>query len=236
MDDKKKKNLEIKLFYNDQDKIDLIKKVFLDINFYFNFNIEYIFNFDKNIDDLKKIIIEDDFCFVYYSDKFKNLFSWNFYSSIHETNKKFKLIFLLENYSDIDFMLFKNGIDDIIYLNRDYQYIKWKILSLLRRRWSDSHTKHILIHNGVIIDLIKRKVIVNNKDVNITKKEFELLTILVQNFNDTNELISKTKIYNEIYKDKKNDVSRIIDQLVFRLKQKLGKDFIVSKKNSIKIL
>ena len=86
------------------------------------------------------------------------------------------------------------------------------------------------------MDLIKQKVIINEKDVNITKKEFQLLSILVEEFNTTQQIISKQKIYRILYNDTHYDNTRVVDQLIFRLKKKLGPEFIGVEKNGIKII
>lgn len=231
-----RKQLIIKVFWNKNDDVSELKKIFQEIKDYFDFSIEYLSSYDENSANLKEKIKNVDFCFIFQSKKYQDMFSWNLYSTIHENNKEFKLVFLNNSYCENDYILFKNGADDIIYLDKNFQNLKWKFLSLLRRRWDDSHTKHVLIRNGVVIDLLKHKVILNNKEINITKKEFELLAILVEEFNKDSPAISKHKLYKLIYKDNKNDNSRIIDQLFFRLKQKIGKDFFFSEKNTIKII
>ena len=146
------------------------------------------------------------------------------------------MVFLLNEIAETDFQFLKNGGDDIIYLNTDFENLKWKFFSLLRRFWDTSHSKFVLIRNGILVDLIKQKVIINDEEVNITKKEFQLLSILVEEFNTNQQIISKHKIYRQLYNDTHSDNTRVVDQLIFRLKRKLGEGFIKIEKNGIHII
>lgn len=226
--------IKISIILNRNSDVIFFKNLFSWINQYLNIDVNYINDFNKS--KLDEIDSSVDFCFVHFIPDYEPLFAWNFYSTIHEINKKFKMIFILNEFSKTDFNLFKNGGDDIIYMDNDFQFIKWKFFSLLRRKWDESNTKFTLIRNGVVIDLIKRKVIKNNKEINITKKEFQLLAILVEEFNSKRSFTTKQKIYKSIYKDNNIDNSRVVDQLIFRLKNKLGKDFISIEKKGIRII
>ena len=79
-------------------------------------------------------------------------------------------------------------------------------------------------------------MIINDEEVNITKKEFQLLSILVEEFNTNQQIISKHKIYRQLYNDTHSDNTRVVDQLIFRLKRKLGEGFIKIEKNGIHII
>lgn len=230
----KNEKIKIKVVLNPQSDRNLFTSIFAWAQDYLDLEVHYI-DLISNIKDLKKIISNVDFCFVHFYSKYNRLFAWDFYSWMHDINSKFKLIFLTTHNSSKDFQFFKNGADDLIYLDQDYENLKWKFFALLRRFWDTSHSKFTLIRNGILVDLIKQKVIINDKEVNITKKEFQLLSILVEEFNTTQQIISKQKIYRILYNDTHYDNTRVVDQLVFRLKKKLGRDFIGIEKNGIKI-
>ena len=229
------KIINVCFIQNDSTNIDLYKQIFNWSKEYLNFEIQY---FEKeNLNNLEEIWKSNhDFVFVDYDIEFEELFAWNFYSKKHEINREFKLVFLLNQYSDKDYILFKNGADDLVYNNGNFIDIKWKIFSILRIKWDFSHKQTTLIHNGVIIDLVKRIVISNNKEINITKKEFQLLEILVDEFNNKKRFVSKSKIFKQIYNSNIVDNTRVIDQLIFRLKSKFNRDFFqIEPKKGIKI-
>ena len=231
----KKEKIKIKIVLNQESNKELFEKIFTWSSDYLELDVSYIDNIE-NIKDIKKIISNVDFCFIHFYPRYNKLFAWEFYSWMHDINTKFKMIFVVDQFSEEDFQLFKNGGDDIIYLDRSFENLKWKFFSLLRRFWDTSHSKLTLIRNGVLVDLVKQKVIINDKEVNITKKEFQLLAILVEEYNTTQEIISKQKLYRMIYNDTHYDNTRVIDQLIFRLKRKLGTDFIKIEKNGIRII
>ena len=231
----KKEKIKIKIVLNQESNKELFEKIFTWSSDYLELDVSYIDNIE-NIKDIKKIISNVDFCFIHFYPQYNKLFAWEFYSWMHDINTKFKMIFVVDQFSEEDFQLFKNGGDDIIYLDRSFENLKWKFFSLLRRFWDTSHSKLTLIRNGVLVDLVKQKVIINDKEVNITKKEFQLLAILVEEYNTTQEIISKQKLYRMIYNDTHYDNTRVVDQLIFRLKRKLGTDFIKIEKNGIRII
>lgn len=238
------KKINIKIVLHKNSNKELFENIFDYISNWLNLSITYIEDFsnDKNI-ELTKIENEKiDFFFIDFQKKFEYIFAWNFYAKMHENNKNFKLILIKNTIEYDDIRYFKNGADDIIYINPDFyndysfEFLKWKFFSLLRRKWDYSKTVHTLIKNGVIIDLIKRHVIINNKEINITKKEFDVLGILVEEFNNKNNFLTKNKLFKKIYKVENKGNSRVIDQVIFRLKNKFPNDFfLIDKRKGIKI-
>lgn len=242
-----KKQINIKVVLNSKSNINFLKEIFEYISTYLKINVSYINNFSiKNINDLK---IENDekidFYFVDFIKKYEYIFAWNFYSKLHSLNHDFKLVLIKDKIEGEDIKYFKNGADDIIYFNKTYytdeeerkKYLRWKFFSILRRQWDLSHNELILIRNGVIIDLIKRKVIVNNKEIKVTTKEFEVLNILINELNQKNNFVSKQKLFKKIYGIENDKNSRNIDQLIFRLKNKFNSGFFeINKDKGIRII
>lgn len=242
-----KKNINITFVVNQNSDIDFFKKIFNSISIYLKLNVTYYNVNKKNVLDIYEVTQKEggkiDFIFIDFIKDFEYFFAWNFYSKMHQLNKNFKLVLFKNEIDDDDIKYFKNGADDIIHTNEKYyqdkeRYIKWKLFSLLRRKWDTSHKETILNKNGVIVDLVKRIVIVNNKEIKITNKEFAVLTLLVNMFNNgDNKFLSKNKIFKEIY-GKNNDFnSRVVDVLLHRLKNKLPINFFEwDKRKGIKIV
>lgn len=238
-----KKQINIIVVLNKNSNLELFQNIFDYISIYLKLNVMYIKNFDtKKIQEVNDNLNEKiDFYFVDIIKEYEYIFSWNFYSKMHSFNNLFKLIIFKNQIDDDDIKYYKNGVDDIVYMSDKYysdkeKYIKWKIFSLLRRKWDNYHKDTILIRNGVIIDLIKRQVIVNNKNIKITNKEFEVLNILIIEFNKKNNFSSKNKLYKKIYGVENKENSRVIDQLIFRLKNKISNGFFeIDKRKGIRI-
>lgn len=84
------------------------------------------------------------------------------------------------------------GADDYIEKPYDIDILLAKISGIFKRR-----TKGSIIEEGNIkINKEKRTVYVNNKELSLTIKEYELLSLLVENKDKT---INKGKIFNEIW-------------------------------------
>lgn len=67
-------------------------------------------------------------------------------------------------------------------------------------RWSATKENGIGYDDGVLtIDLENRQVIVNGESIKLTRKEFELLTLLLQ---AAPRIVSHREIYNKVWKDK----------------------------------
>ncbi len=240
------KKLNIKVVLNPTSNIELFQKLFDYISDYLNINVSYIQNF--SIKDLENLSINNiekiDFFFVDFIKSYEYIFAWNFYSKLHELNANFQLVLFKDKIDNNDIQYFKNGADNIIYISDDYydseenkeKYLRWKLFSILRRKWDDSHSKLVLIHNGVIIDLIKRKVVVNNKEVNMTNKGFQILEILMKEFFGKKNFVSKDRIFKKIYGIDNKQKSRVVDQMIFQLKNKLPDNFLeIDKHKGIKI-
>lgn len=239
-----KKQINIIVVLNKNSNLELFQNIFDYISIYLKLNVMYIKNFDtKKIQEVNDKLNEKiDFYFVDIIKEYEYIFSWNFYSKMHSFNNLFKLIIFKNQIDDDDIKYYKNGVDDIVYMSDKYysdkeKYIKWKIFSLLRRKWDNYHKDTTLIRNGVIIDLIKRQVVVNNKNIKITNKEFEVLNILIIEFNKKNNFSSKNKLYKKIYGVENKENSRVIDQLIFRLKNKISNGFFeIDKRKGIRIV
>lgn len=67
-------------------------------------------------------------------------------------------------------------------------------------RWSATKENGLGYDDGVLtIDLENRQVIVNGEPIKLTRKEFELLTLLLQ---ASPRIVSHREIYNKVWKDK----------------------------------
>ena len=67
-------------------------------------------------------------------------------------------------------------------------------------------------------------------------KELEVLSILMNEFFKKNNFVSKKKIFKKIYGIDNNQKSRVVDQIIFKLKNKLPSDFLeIDKHKGIKI-
>lgn len=226
-----KKKLEIFQIGNNQQNV-LFQKIFNFFEDYLEMKLHSL-NYDFQIQNLKQKKI--DFLFVFYKKKLEFVFDWNLYYKLHLKNKKYKFIWLIKE-EDIKLIpkLLKNGADDFIIYNQDKKLLKWKIFSLLRRRWDEFNKNSKKIYKSFILDKNNGKVFINNNESKekLTKKEFDILWLLCE----VEDFISKKEIYQKVWKRNDQDITRVFDQMFNKLKNKIGASFfVVNRQKGIKI-
>lgn len=78
-----------------------------------------------------------------------------------------------------------------------------------------------LSYNDLVIDVSKKKVTIKDKEISLTKKEFEILLLLVQN---KGRVFSREEILTRIWSDEVYVLDRTIDVNITRLRKKV-KDY-----------
>ncbi|MCH2213767.1 MAG: response regulator transcription factor [Flavobacteriales bacterium] len=122
-----------------------------------------------------------------------------------------------EDYSQI--AGFEAGADDYIAKPIKPRVLLSRIQALLRRKRSSSNTKQGAPVGGIVIDKEKYLVMQDGKELNLPKKEFELLALLISK---PGRVFTREIILNTIWG---NDVvvgDRTIDVHIRKLREKIG--------------
>lgn len=108
------------------------------------------------------------------------------------------------------------GADD--YLAKPFEIIELlaRVETVLRRYHK---TEEVLTAGDLRIDVVSRVVQKNGKPVSLTKKEFDLLVLFVQN---KNIALFREKIYERVWESEYLGDSRTVDLHVQRLRKKVG--------------
>lgn len=138
---------------------------------------------------------------------------------IREKDMDVPVIFISARDKDIDRIIgLEMGSDDYIskpFLPRE---LVIRVQKLLKRVYSADKYQDILIVEGYIIDMEKRIVKLNEQDVFMTSKEFDLLVLLI---NKKGGAITRDQILNGLWGDDYFGSDRVVDDLVRRLRKKM---------------
>ncbi len=113
------------------------------------------------------------------------------------------------------------GADDYVakpFLARE---VVARVKSVLRRSAAHSDVSHSVTveFEGLVLDLNRKQCSIAGADVPMTKKEFEILALLLQN---RNTIFSRQDILNRVWDDEVVVVDRTIDVFITRLRKKIG--------------
>jgi two-component system OmpR family response regulator len=95
-------------------------------------------------------------------------------------------------------------------------------LSALIRRATQPTELHRLTAGDLHLDLLKREVIRAGQKIELQRREFALLEYLLRN---RGRVITKMMILNHIWDYSFDPQTNVVDVLVYRLRQKIDKDF-----------
>ncbi|MBX2982903.1 MAG: response regulator transcription factor [Flavobacteriales bacterium] len=126
-----------------------------------------------------------------------------------------------EDYSQI--AGFEAGADDYITKPVRPKVFVTKIKALLKRSHQGSSPGRILEANGIRIDLDRVSVNNGEEDLQLPKKEFELLALLMSN---PGKVFRRDEIYSHIWGDGLFVGDRTIDVHIRKLREKIGDDRI----------
>ncbi len=198
---------------------------------YFNIKIFYVSEQNANTLVGKKV----DFVF-FDNDIQKETISWEYLHNIRKVNPYFKNVWFHNHFfADRTYEFLKGGADDIIYFESEFEYMRWKTIALLRRRWETHSNDNVVFHRGLIIDKINSECILNNKNIELSKKEFQVLKVIVES--NPEDFVQRQHIYKTVWKHDDNDPTRVVQQIIQNLKRKIGKDYFeIVRNKGIKLI
>lgn len=126
--------------------------------------------------------------------------------------------------SEVDkVLLLELGADDYITKPFSIRELIARIKNILRRYEGATSVKQNKFEdNGLIVNFDSFEVIVDGKSIPFTKKEFEVLWLLIRN---RGIVMSKEKIFSSIWENEEelSENSRTIDVHINKIKKKLGR-------------
>lgn len=116
---------------------------------------------------------------------------------------------------------FNLGADDYISKPFSLREVIVRVKAVLRRTGTEKTEKmpEQLTYENLMIDITKKKVSIEDTEIPLTKKEFEILFLLLQN---KGRVFSREDILNRIWKGEVYVLDRTIDVNITRLRKKIG--------------
>lgn len=114
---------------------------------------------------------------------------------------------------------FNLGADDYISKPFSLREVMVRVKAVLRRTASgnEKEAPQQLVYKGLILDMTKKKVSIDGIEVSLTKKEFEILLLLLQN---QGRVFSREDILAKVWQEEVYVLDRTIDVNITRLRKK----------------
>lgn len=116
---------------------------------------------------------------------------------------------------------FNLGADDYISKPFSLREVIARVKAVLRRTIAPDTEKapEQIAYQSLVIDITKKKVSIDEEEIQLTKKEFEILLLLVQH---KGRVFSREDILARIWSDEVYVLDRTIDVNITRLRKKIG--------------
>ncbi|HKJ80089.1 MAG TPA: response regulator transcription factor [Prolixibacteraceae bacterium] len=146
------------------------------------------------------------------------------YKMASKMRKELKLsvpvIFLTAKTTENDILTgFNVGGDDYISKPFSIKEMMARVKAVLKRGKSVSQESDVLEADELEVDTLSKTVTIKQKQVNLTRKEYEILIMLLKN---KNHYISREEILDRIWNDDVIVTERNVDVNIARLRKKIG--------------
>ena len=136
---------------------------------------------------------------------------------IREKNKNVPVIFTSARDQDIDKIVgLELGSDDYIAKPYSPRELVLRINNIVKRVYNDE--KNQVIYDEYLIDIDKRTVNLNEKEIMLTTLEFDLLLLFLEN---KNKSFSREEILEKVWGSDYFGSDRVVDDLVRRIRHKM---------------
>ena len=137
----------------------------------------------------------------------------------NEKLKHIPIIFLTAKDTEDDKLMgFNIGADDYISKPFAIREVIARVKAVLRRS-AEKETPEILQFEHLYIDPVKKRAFINQEELPLTKKEFEILSLLLSH---PGQVFSREEILSKIWTDEVYVLDRTIDVNITRLRKKIG--------------
>ena len=137
----------------------------------------------------------------------------------NEKLKHIPIIFLTAKDTEDDKLMgFNIGADDYISKPFSIREVIARVKAVLRRS-TEKETPEILQFEHLYINPVKKRAFIDQEELPLTKKEFEILSLLLSH---PGQVFSREEILSKIWTDEVYVLDRTIDVNITRLRKKIG--------------
>lgn len=139
-----------------------------------------------------------------------------------DATAKIPIIFLTAKTSENDRLTgFAIGADDYISKPFSIREVIARVNAIIRRVESMKGIAKVenIRYENLEMNLVNKKVLLTSNEVPLTKKEFELLRLFLEN---RNRVFSREEILSRVWADEEGVLNRTIDVNITRLRKKIG--------------
>jgi DNA-binding response OmpR family regulator len=131
------------------------------------------------------------------------------------------IIFLTAKDTENDLLTgFSVGADDYVAKPFSVNELTVRVKAVLKRTLTESKKNELLEFGEIQLDDIRKRVLIDNKKIDLTKKEYEILMLLLKN---QGKVFSREDILRRIWGNEVIVTDRTVDVNIARLRSKLGK-------------
>ena len=138
-----------------------------------------------------------------------------------DNKAKIPIIFLTAKDTENDRLTgFNLGADDYISKPFSIREVIARVKAVLRRTATDNNTnQETLSFDQLLVNIPQKKVTIKGEEITLTKKEFEILKLLLGN---QGHVFSREEILSRVWTDEVYVLDRTIDVNITRLRKKIG--------------
>ena len=144
--------------------------------------------------------------------------------AIREKDEDVPVIFTSARDQDLDKILgLELGSDDYITKPYSSKELVLRVNKIIKRVYKDdnnNNNNNILTYDTYMIDLTRRIVLQNDKEIKLTTLEFDLLVLFIKN---KDKCFTREEILDEVWGKDYFGSDRVVDDLVRRVRKKLPK-------------
>jgi DNA-binding response OmpR family regulator len=138
-----------------------------------------------------------------------------------EMNSTIPIIFMTARNAENDILTgFNVGADDYISKPFSIKEVVARIKAILKRGIQELESNHRLEFEGLELDFNRKSITVDGKPVDLTRKEFEILGLLLKH---SGHYFGRDEILDRIWNDNVIVTERNVDVNMARLRKKIGK-------------